>query len=202
MDNKIVPKLAIIVAISVALLVPLFLIAGQINGRSVHQAEVLNEIANSAASSQTVLGPVCMIHYHELIQQVDKDPVTGRETTRQAIVAGSEVLPPQVLDISGEARVETRSRGLYHARLFHSALKISGNFQVPAGIGLDAQHKILDAEAFLVMAVSDPRGISNDPVVRVNGAENRFTTGTVGLNDRPGVRVALGAIDLVQGGTL
>jgi inner membrane protein len=199
-ENKILSKLAAVAGISAVLLVPLFLIGAQIAGRSARQVAVLREIADTAAGSQTVLGPVCVVRYHELVQHIDKDQGNDRETTRQEVVEGVLVLPPQNLDISGEARVETRSRGLYHARLFHSALKVSGNILVPAGIGLDPRRKILDAEAFLVMAVSDPRGISNDPVVLVNGAENRFLTGTVGLNDRPGARVALGAVDVAQGG--
>lgn len=191
MENKIFSKLGVIVALSVVLLVPLLLIGAQITGRSARQIEVLREIADSAAGSQTVIGPVCVVRYHELVQ---------RESTRDEVVEGTMVLPPQALDISGEARVETRSRGIYHARLFHSALKVSGNFQVPAGLGLDPSRKILDADAFLVLAVSDPRGISNDPVVLVNGANNRFSTGTVGLNDLAGAKVALGALVPAQGG--
>jgi inner membrane protein len=183
-DNKILSKLDVIGALSLVLLVPLFLIGAQITGRSARQSEVLQEIADSAAGSQTIIGPVCVIRYHELVQ----------DAARQDIVQGMLVLPPEALDISGEARVETRSRGIYHARLFHSALRVSGNFQVPAEIGLDPRRKIVDAEAFLVVAVSDPRGISNDPVVLVNGAQNRFSTGTLGLNDRSGVKVALGAL--------
>jgi inner membrane protein len=190
-ENKIFSKLGVIVALSVVLLVPLFLVGAQIASRSARQAAVVREIADSAAGSQTVIGPVGVIRYHELVQ---------RGTTRDEVVEGTMVLPPQALDISGEARVETRSRGIYHARLFHSALKVSGNFAIPAGLGLDPARKILDADAFLVLAVADPRGISNDPVVLVNGAQNRFSTGTVGLNDLAGAKVALGALVPAQGG--
>ncbi len=200
MENKILSKLGVIGSLSVILLVPLYLIGAQISGRSARQTEVLLEIAESAAGSQNVIGPVCVVRYHELVQHVDRDQTTDRETTRQEVAEGTLVLPPQALDISGEARVETRSRGLYHARLFHSALRVSGSFQVPAGFGLDPRRKIQDAQAFLVLAVSDPRGISNDPVVLVNGAQNRFSTGTVGLNDRAGAKVSLGTLDPAQGG--
>lgn len=200
MENRVLSKLAAVAAISVVLLVPLFLIGAQISGRSARQAEVLREIADSAAGSQTVIGPVCVIRYHEAIQGVDKDPATGGEVTHRQVVDRTLVLPPENLDISGDARVETRSRGIYHARLFHSSLKVQGSFQVPAGLGVDPRSTILDAEAFLVMALSDPRGISNDPAVLVNGSEHRFSTGTLGLNDRPGARVPLGAVDVAKGG--
>ncbi len=174
MENKILSKLGVVAALCVVLLVPLWLIGAQINWRSLRQSEVLHEIADSAAISQTVVGPVCVIRYHELVEHFERDQATNRETTRQEVAEGTLVLPPQVLDITGEARVETRSRGIYHARLFHSALKVSGNFQVPAGLGLDPGQKILDAQAFLVLGVADPRGISNDPVVVINGAQSRF----------------------------
>jgi len=194
-ENKVLSKLGVIAGLSVLLLVPLALIGSQIAGRSVRQAEVMKEIADSAAGSQTVIGPVCVIRYHELVQHVYRDQATDHETTRQELEEKTVALPPQALDIGGEARVETRSRGLYHARLFRSALKVSGTFQIPAGFGLDGGHKILDAEGFLVLAVSDPRGISNDPIVLINGKENRFATGTVGMGGRSGASVALGALD-------
>jgi inner membrane protein len=194
-ENKVLSKLGVVAGLSVLLLVPLTLIGTQIAGRSVRQAEVLKEIADSSAGSQTVVGPVYVVRYHELVEHVYRDPATDREMSRQQVEEKTVVLPPEVLDIGGEARVEPRSRGLYHARLFHSALTVSGSVQVPAGFGLEGAHRILDAEGFLVIGVTDPRGISNDPVVRINGKDNHFATGTVGLGDRSGAHIALGALD-------
>jgi inner membrane protein len=184
---------------SLLLLIPLFMIEGQISGRSAHQAQVIREIAESAAGAQTLLGPVCVVRYRELVEHREKDESSGREVVRQAIVEGTEVLPPVHLDIGGEARVESRSRGLYSARLYHLAAEVSGQMAVPAGIGLDPQRKILDAQAFLVLGISDPRGIGNDPQVQVNGGPRQFSTGTIGLADRPGAHLALGPIDVTKG---
>src|SRR6267142_3115029 len=184
---------------SVLLLIPLSMIEVQIAGRSAHQAEVTRNIAESAAGAQTLLGPICVVRYRELVERREKDPASARETIRHEITENTVVLPPQRLKIAGEARVESRSRGLYRARLYHLALQLSGNFSVPPNLGLDPARSIVDARAFLVLGISDPRGIDNDPEVNVNGSTRRFTTGTIGLPARQGVQLALGALDLVQG---
>jgi inner membrane protein len=196
---KLILKLAAIAGMSVLLLIPLSMIEVQIAGRSAHQAEVTRNIAESAAGAQTLLGPICVVRYRELVERREKDPASARETIRHEITENTVVLPPQRLKIGGEARVESRSRGLYRARLYHLALQLSGNFSVPPNLGLDPARSIVDARAFLVLGISDPRGIDNDPEVNVNGSTRRFTTGTIGLPAPQGVQLALGALDLVQG---
>ena len=198
METKLLSKMATIALITVILLAVLLLISGQVNSRSALQAEVLHEIAESSAGSQTLIGPVGVIRYHELVRQTEKDKATDRESVREEIVERTLVLPPESLDINGTARVEIRSRGLYHARLFHAALVLKGSVTLPVAAVGEGHRRILDAEALLVMAVSDPRGITNEPVVRINGQNQRFQTGTVGLNGRPGAHIVLGALDLSQ----
>lgn len=199
MQNKLIVKLATIVGVSIALLIPLFLIGGQISVRSAHQSEVLQEISASAASAQILLGPLCVVRYHELIEHVEKDSITHQETIHRESTEGYLVLPPKTLDIRGEARVETRSRGIYHARLYHSALQISGEVVIKPGIDFAPQRRILDAQAFLVVGISDPRGISNDPTISLNGEERHFNTGTLGIGPRSGVQLSLGLVDIAKG---
>ena len=110
-------------------------------------------------------------------------------------------MAPQRLDIGGEARVETRSRGLYRGRLYHLALQVSGKVLVPPRLGLESTRGIVDAQAFLVLGISDPRGVDNDPEVSVNGRTYRFATGTAGSLAGQGVHVALGPLDAATGGS-
>ena len=62
-----------------------------------------------------------------------------------------------------------RKRGIYQARLFNLNLAASGRFVIPAHLGLDAKRDIVSAEASLVLGISDPRGVGNDPEVTIAG---------------------------------
>lgn len=199
MQRKLFFKLASIAVLSVLLLIPLGMIEGQIMARGARQAEVVRNIAESAAGPQTLIGPVLAVRYRERVERRVKDPETGHETLRSESVERTRVLPPQQLDLGGEARVETRSRGLYRARLFHLAAQVSGSVAVPPRLGLEDTRNLSEARAFLVFGVADPRGVDNDPEVKINGVAHRFTTGTVGALAGQGLHIPLGEIDLAGG---
>jgi inner membrane protein len=200
MQKNLFLKLVAIAVLSVLLLIPLFMIEGQIAGRSARQDQVIRNIAESAAGAQTLIGPVLVVRYHERVARRGKDEASDRDTIHHEIIERSEVLPPQRLDIGGDVRVESRSRGLYRARLYHMGLQLSGKVSVPPHLGLDSAQNVVDAQAFLVLGISDPRGVDNDPEVNVNGNAYHFSTGAIGVAGGQGVNVPLGAIDIATGG--
>jgi inner membrane protein len=202
MQKKLFLKLAVIALLSMSLLVPLAMIEAQIAARGERQADVLRDIAASAAGEQTLLGPVLAVHYRERVTVRDKDPQTGRETLRQEEVERVTVLPPLRLDIDGDACVEARHRGLYRANLYRLGLQLRGRFEVPPGLGLAPDRDIVGARAFLVLGVSDPRGIDEDPQVTVDGKPHRFATGSAKAFTSPGLNVALGEIDPAAGAAM
>ncbi|NMG36874.1 cell envelope integrity protein CreD [Azoarcus sp. TTM-91] len=198
MQKKLFIKLALIALLSLLLLVPLAMVEGQIRGRSDRQADVMADIANSAAGEQTLVGPVLVVAYREwaMVRETDAE---GREVARERVVTRHEVFAPEALDIAGDARVETRQRRLYRANLYHLDLQLSGRAEVPAGLGLAPDRRLVGARAYLVMGVSDPRGVDNDPDVRVNGRSHRFATGNAGAFSGPGLNVDLGEINPAAG---
>jgi len=44
-----------------------------------------------------------------------------------------------------------------------------------------------------------PRGVGNDPEIRIGDTTGRFVTGTIGLLAGPGLHVPLGPIDVTAG---
>ncbi|MFN4064847.1 cell envelope integrity protein CreD [Azoarcus communis] len=198
MQRRLFLKVAAIGLLSMLLLIPLWMIEAQIAARGARQADVVRDIAESAAAEQTLIGPVLVVRYRERVKVRDKE-VSGREAERHEVLTRSLVLPPQVLGIDGDARVETRSRGLYRASLYHLALDLRGRVSVPARLGLGDEREILSAQAILVLGVSDLRGVANDPEVTVNGRSLRFTTGNAGAFAGPGLQLALGDIDPAGG---
>lgn len=195
MQKKLFIKIAAIGLMSLLLLIPLAMIESQIAARGQRQAEVIRDIADSAAGEQTLIGPVLRIRYRERIEVRGKEAGTGAETVRHEIVTRDTVIAPQTLVIDGEARVEARNRGLYRANLYRLGLTLQGRFDVPAHLGLEPGRDIVSAEAFLVMGLSDPRGVDNDPEVRVDGRPHRFATGSEKTFAGAGLHVALGALD-------
>jgi inner membrane protein len=72
---------------------------------------------------------------------------------------------------------------------------------VPPRLGLSSTSEILEAQAFLVMGVRDPRGIRNDPEVHINQGTQRFVTGTsiAELLGGNGVHLPMGTVDINAG---
>lgn len=202
MDRKLFFKLVAIGFMSLLLLIPLALIEDQVRQRSGRQFEVQQNIANSAAGPQTVVGPVLAIHYREQIEpEVSRDPETGRVTSKPRFRDATLYLPAEALRVNGDARVETRKRGIYQARLFHLDAAVDGHFVIPAHLGLEEGRKLVSAEASLVLGLSDPRGVDNDPEVTIAGRRHRFAApkGQPAEGDAltgPRLAVALGPVAL------
>jgi inner membrane protein len=177
MDKKLLLKLVAIAVMSLLLLVPLALIEDQIRQRSSRQDEVQRSIANGSAGPQTLTGPVLLIDYRERLEpEMTEDPATGRLRSTPRFAEHRFHLPAQSLRLTGEARVETRQRGIYQARLYHLDLAVAGRFVLPAHLGLDSKRTLVSAEATLLLGVSDPRGVDNDPAVNLSGTRHRFST--------------------------
>jgi len=205
MDKKLLYKMLAIGLMTILLLIPLGLIEDQIRARSHRQNEVQQNIANSAAGAQTLSGPVIALRYHEAVEpEVSKDPESGRLIRTPRYVVKTRLLPPETLNISGEAKVEARNRGIYQARLFHLNLQAAGRFVI-APLGGEAG-AISNVEATLILGLSDPRGVDSDPEVSINGQRRRFASPSGKTkNDTelpmPQLSIALGNIDPTQGAT-
>lgn len=177
MDRKLLYKLLAIGLLTLLLMIPLLMIEGQIRDRSQRQTQVQQNIAQTSAGPQTLVGPVLAIRYRELgAPETVKDPVTGQLSTLQRKLERTLVLPASQLDIRGQATVETRSRGIYQARLYHLNLALQGQVAIPAHLGLGAQVNLIDAHAVLLLGITDLRGVDNDPEVLINGSKRQFAT--------------------------
>lgn len=198
MQKKLMFKVLMIGVLSILLLIPLGMIKEQIAARSVRQAAVIRDIAESAAGAQTIVGPIIAVHYRERVERRVMEPGTGRETVTQDIVERTALFPAQRLEIAGDLRVDTLKRGLYRARVYHLAAQVSGNAAIPPNLGLGTAN-VIEARANLVLGIADPRGFEDDPEVQVNGTAHRLGPGTDGSLKGPGAHVPLGDFDPATG---
>jgi len=178
MDRKLLYKIVVIVGMSLFLLVPLALIEGQIRERSQRQYQVQQNIAESSAAAQTLIGPLIVLRYRERLRETRVAPETGKVTESTRVVEQRRLIAPESLEIDGAIQVETRQRGIYQARLFHLDSQVAGRFRFSAPPP-SGEAELLDLQATLVVGLSDPRGVVSDPEVTINGQRHRFASGKI-----------------------
>ena len=200
MDRKLLFKILLIGLMALLLLIPLALVQDQIRDRSYRQQEVQEYVAASAAGEQRVVGPVLAIQYLETVEVVlETEMPKQKPATRKEIYQRTLLIAPNELDIDGTTTVETRQRGIYPVRLFHLEAKAGGYFAVKPLNELLGNKSVSQLRAALLFHVSDPRGITNDPQVTVNGKIYRFDSPTVdGKSDLRRLSIDLGPVELKQ----
>lgn len=196
--NPLFTKILMISLLAVLLLIPLGMIQSKISERQSLQYQVQQDIARSASGPQTITGPYLVIRYKLIERRTMKDS-SGNEKVVTSSSMHDTVVMPRNLKIDGEADVETRSRGIYQARLFNLHSNLTGDFVVPQGYGINrALGDISPVAAFFVVNVSDSRGIRNAPVLTLNGTKFEFSPGCIGPISGNGMHVPLQALEVSQ----
>jgi inner membrane protein len=158
-----VMKFSGVLLLILLLMIPLGFIRDQVTSRAERQREVIADVASSAASSQTVIGPILAIHYR----------------TKQGYLTSEHIkyVPAKKLAIRGDTHVEPRYRGIYEARLFRLDAKVEGSFE-PSADMIDIPHgsEFVDASAAILFSLSDLRGLDSNPDVQADGKVLRFKT--------------------------
>ncbi len=146
-------KVLIIGMISIALLVPKFMILDLIGQRQHTAEESSREVMQSWSADQTVRGPVLTIPYFE--QTTDSN---GKEINNEK----EFYLLPENLKIDGQIFPEKRKRSIYETVVYESEMTITGHFDVSELNALKIHPEdILWEKAKILVAVHDLRGINN-----------------------------------------
>ena len=122
-------KALIVGVVAGAFIVPLVMIWGIVKDRSRYRDTVTAEVARSTAQSQTLVGPLVVVHYRERIPGAVKGEA-GQ------IREGAEVLLPDSLRIRSKAHVETRQRGIYRVPIFRATTEFTAEFTLPPRLGM------------------------------------------------------------------
>ncbi|MEK7316193.1 MAG: cell envelope integrity protein CreD [Candidatus Eisenbacteria bacterium] len=167
-----VPLKALIVGgVALAFMVPLTMIWRVVEDRSSYRDTVTAEVARSTAQSQTLVGPLVVVRYREILPAAVKG---GVEQVRE----GTEILLPESLHVHSRARVEMRQRGIYRVPVFRASTGFAASFTLPSRLGLGNRRLVEEPRAEIVFGVSDPRGIRALPEVKVDGGLQEPHPGT------------------------
>jgi inner membrane protein len=96
--------------------------------------------------------------------------------------------------------VDERHRGLYKAQVYGLGGALRGRFEVPADRGLPARNVVAPGRAYLVMGVSDLRGLGSRTRLQWDGAARDFAPGVPDGCLPMGIQVDLGPVSALAPG--
>jgi len=202
LSNPLFSKILMICLMALVLLIPLSMIQSKVTERQSLQHEVQRDIARSASGFQTFSGPYLVLRY-KLNERRTVEDNAGNEKVVVSSAIHDAVVRPSNLRVDGNADIEIRKRGIYKARLFHLHGNVSGQFAIPQGYGLNTPlADITPVAAYFVMKVSDARGISNSPVLTIDGNQFQFAPGSIGPVAGNGIHAALKPLKTGESHTL
>lgn len=190
-------KAATIGFLVLVLLIPLSMIEGVIHERSATRDAAAADIMRTWGAAQLVAGPVVILPYRTVRVTKDGERIVGK--------AKAYLLPEQ-LHVDAAMRPEIRYRGLYEVPVYGADLAFSGSIASPDldALQIPAEDVLWD-EAYVVVAISDAKAITETPTLTVGGHRVRFGPGSESLGgllapirapigaflDEPGSPVAL-----------
>lgn len=194
MQKALALKLFSIVVLMFLLLVPLRLIEGLISTREHRQDEVERTIAASSAHAQTVTTPFLVIRYIEQVTSEAWDEPLKRYRTITTPHSRTAVFTPTEAKLEVNTATEQRYKGLYKTQVLKSEGRWRLQFDVPAGLGTGLKREVMaQQEAWLVLGLSDARGIIGAPDVKWNGESRQVKSGTEFAALAHGLRAELGS---------
>lgn len=174
---SLLPKSASIMTLALLLLFPLGQIEDLASGRQQLKFQVLNDIAETASGAQQVLGPVLVVPYVVTTHDEITDAKTDKVQRVERKTSGQLFFIPEHLSLTAQATTESRQRGIYSAELYRIRQQWQGDFKLPANWGLSSTAGYQFEPAFLMLGVSDPRGLSQ-PELHWQGETLSWLPGT------------------------
>jgi inner membrane protein len=169
-----------------------------ISERQARQDEVKQQIANSSAGAQTIIGPILAVPYSEeyYVKFID-NKVEKIEKRKDEYVS---YMLPDDLELTGGFNNEYKKLGIYKALMYQLGGNIKGSFKYPVDYEIKPQHeggKIIFSPAYISLGISDTRGINGKPELTLNGETYQFEQGTNIATLGNGIHAELGKLNVI-----
>jgi inner membrane protein len=177
-SDRLFTKGLVIAGITIVILIALFAIEGTIDSRESYRNEAVTSIAESYASSQTIVGPILVRPFTVTSQTMEPNDKGAKQPTRHVRSGVSWSFPHQ-LDVIGKVIPSERRHGLYKVTVYELDSHISGSVDVTDAV-LETGESASDVSygvPYFAMAVSDVRGIIGTPQMTVDHAPIRLFQG-------------------------
>lgn len=177
-------RMALIGALTIALLVPSVLIIGLVDERETTRDNAVREVSDKWGNAQIIAGPVLTVPYRVLTS-----------TTKDRVVYSTELAHflPESLTIAATLQPEIRYRGMYEVVLYSSRVHLEGSFAAPvfARLGISPEDVLWD-KASLSLGISDLKGVKEgvrvqfgDQSLLADPGVNSSDILSTGINVRP-----------------
>ena len=162
-------KLLLAILVALGLSIPLFCVWLLVYDRENQSEQARASITEGWGGTQTVAGPELYIPFRTTVSMTDSS--TGQPIVRASVVERWLVVAPAGIDVATRIAPERRSRSIYEVVIYRAAVEGRATFAVPADLGkLGIAPGALELDrAELRFGVSDARGLSGNPVVRIGG---------------------------------
>lgn len=170
--NAAIFKVAAIAFLALILLIPVVMIDELVKERKTRQFEALAEVSAKWGFEQQVIGPILAVPFYTFDLNKDKERINVERKLVYFL--------PEQLDISGTIDPEIRYRGLFKIPVYHSSLRLDGQFSAP-DMGINDPNTEIDwSGATITLGISDMRGIT-EPI--------NFRWNNEIMNCEPGVSI-------------
>ncbi|MGY5958537.1 cell envelope integrity protein CreD [Kosakonia sp. BK9b] len=177
------------------LLIPLTMLSSLIGERADYRHDVTDTLRQSSAGSQKLIGPLIAVPVTETVISMESanDKEAPKEVRRKQSYI--RLWLPESLMVTGKQQVETRKIGIYDGQIWHNDLNIKAAFD-PKRLDIKPGENIAIGEPFMVLAVSDSRGIGQVRSSLLNGETLNVEPGTQLMSELQGIHMPLPASSL------
>ena len=170
-------KLLLAILVGAALAIPLFSVWLLVYDRQTQSEQASASITEGWGGPQVVGGPVLVIPYRSTTTDTIVD--RGQSVTRNREVMRELTLSPETAQVATAVAPQRRKRSIYEAVVYDAKLEGVARFAFPPDLSRNGV-KIEDMDlsrAELRFGISDPKGLSGNPEVVVNGSPARLQPG-------------------------
>lgn len=189
-------KIVVVLALVLAILVPLSMIRGMISERQQFRAQAVDSVARSFAGAQGVTGPVLVVPYREQVEVEERD-AQGVLHKQLRVVQRRWQFFPKTMRVTGKVVPSVRKIGLHKVRVYELQAGVDASFDVRLP-DADPAHPRTIGTPWLNIGIKDVRGLVGTPVLKVGNANVAIAQGQRG-HTGGGVHAALPASLLVEG---
>ena len=169
-------KLIFVLAMTLAILIPLALIRSVIQERQAYRQQAVADIAHSYAGAQSLSGPVLIVPYVDIVDVEERDPQgIARRVSRER--PGRWTFFPTELSITGHLRPDVRRRGLHEVRTYELRGIADATFQAVLPADASPLHRRAVGEPWLSYGIADVRGLVGSPRLLVDGVRRQIDQG-------------------------
>ena len=192
MQKALFNKAVLVGVILLALDIPLRMIDGIVKERSARQQAMVHELAAESYAKQMLAGPILALPYIEEYDEESFD-APAKKIEKRRIERVVRVFPA-TNTIEGNATVETKSRGLFKARVFNWRATARGEFAFDGTVEIARSRpdsRIVWGKPIISLLLSDPRGLVEPPAIVFAGRAVAVERGSGGLHPVSGLHAAV-----------